>query len=218
VSSAADPVRGWRSAQVERELPGLALLQHETSVGRAGALDGGSPPDVLERLRERANRLRGSRVVTMRREPVPSAYRVFFRHVGIDPDVQFTPLEAAVVTRMLHGGFPSGGLLADILLIALLDTGVAVWALDASTLDGPLGIRLGEPSDSLAQAGELAAGRLVVADMRRALASLFGAVAQEHRPRGACERVRLFAVQVPGVPALYVEEALWSCASSLQAP
>jgi hypothetical protein len=29
--------------------------------------------------------------------------------------------------------------------------------------------------------------------------------------------VRLFGVQVPGVPALFVEESLWSCGSALLA-
>ena len=79
--------------------------------------------------------------VGLRREPVPSAYRVFFRHIGIDPDIERTPIEAAVLERMLRGGFPTGGLLEDVLLIALLDTGVPVWALDTATLDGPLGVR-----------------------------------------------------------------------------
>ena len=83
---------------------------------------------------------------------MPSAYRVFFRHIGLDPDVQRTPVEAAVLERMLRGGFLSGGMLDDILLIALMDTGVPVWALDAAHVEGPLGIR---PS-----AGRRAAGAL----------------------------------------------------------
>ena len=54
-----------------------------------------------------SNRCRGARAVTLRREPVPAAYRVFFRHIGLDPDVVRTPIEAAVLERMLHGGFLS---------------------------------------------------------------------------------------------------------------
>ena len=46
-----------------------------------------------------------------------------------------------MLERMLKGGFLSGGLLEDVLLIALVDTGVPVWALDAERVDGPLGIR-----------------------------------------------------------------------------
>ena len=63
-----------------------------------------------------------------------------FAHIGLDPDIVRTPIEAAVLERMLRGGFLSGGLLSDVLLIALIDTGVAVWALDAESVDGPLGI------------------------------------------------------------------------------
>ena len=47
----------------------------------------------------------------MRREPVPSAYRVFYRHIGLDPDVVRTPIEEAMLARMLQGGFSSDGLL-----------------------------------------------------------------------------------------------------------
>ena len=87
--------------------------------------------------------------MSVRREPVPAAYRVFFRQIGLDPDVARTPIEAAVLERMLHGGFLSGGLLADVLLIALVDTGVPVWALDAEAVDGPLGIRASREGERL---------------------------------------------------------------------
>ena len=111
--------------------------------------------------------------MALRREPVPAAYRVFFRHIGLDPDVERTPIEAAVLERMLRGGFPTGGLLEDVLLIALLDTGVPVWALDADSLDGPLGIRPsleGEPLGRSPSAPPLPPGSLVVADASAALA------------------------------------------------
>ena len=112
--------------------------------------------------------------MTVRREPVPAAYRVFFRHIGLDPDVVRTPIEAAALERMLRGGFLSGGLLEDILLIALVDTGVPVWALDAEAVDGPLGIRSSSEGEPLGRGLPalrcLPAGRLVVADASAALA------------------------------------------------
>ena len=110
---------------------------------------------------------------------MPAAYRVFFRHIGLDPDVVRTPIEAAVLERMLRGGFLTGGLLEDVLLIALVDTGVPVWALDAEAVDGQLGIRAsaeGEPLGRSRDAPALPAGRLVVADASAALAVLFGRV------------------------------------------
>ena len=132
-----------------------------------------------------------------------------------------TPIEAAVLERMLRGGFLTGGLLQDILLIALMDTGVPVWALDAETVDGPLGIRPSREGEQLGRSHDpplLPDGRLVVADAGGALAVLFGDAAPGHEPGARTPRVMLFAVQVPGVPTLYAEEALWTCAHALQAP
>ena len=43
--------------------------------------------------------------------------------------------------RLMHGGFESHGALEDALLLAVVETGVPIWALDDATLDGPLGIR-----------------------------------------------------------------------------
>jgi DNA/RNA-binding domain of Phe-tRNA-synthetase-like protein len=222
MSAAPTPelVRGWCAREVEQELPGLALLSTHAEVGRPGSLTGASPADLLSRLREKSNRFRGANAVAVRREPVPSAYRVFFRHIGLDPEVVRTPIEAAVFDRMMHGGFISAGLLEDVLLIALLDTGVPVWALDAESVDGPLGIRASAEGERLGRskdASELPEGRLVIADAVAPLAVLFGELAAAHAARSRSPRLVLFAVQVAGVPELYAEEALWSCRASLQA-
>jgi hypothetical protein len=219
MSSDAQPAPGWRAREIEEELPELGILVIEARFAGDRALTGDSPREVQDRLRELSNRFRGAQAVAMRREPVPAAYRVFFRHIGLDPDVVRTPIEAAVLERMVHGGFRTGGLLEDVLRIALLDTGVPVWALDASTVEGPLGIRPsreGEPLGRGAGASLLPAGRLVVADASAALAVLFGALAPKHEPVAGTRRLELFAVRVAGVPALYAEEALWSCQAALE--
>jgi DNA/RNA-binding domain of Phe-tRNA-synthetase-like protein len=217
----APPIVGWRSPEVEEELPALRLLSVEVDVARAASLTGGSARDVEARLRELSNRFRGARGVSIRREPVPSAYRVFFRHIGLDPDAERTPIETAVLERMLHGGFLSRGLLDDVLLISLLDTGVPIWALDAGTVQGQLGIRLsrdGEPLGCASSAFALPAGQLVVADESAALAILFGELGAGYRPKARSRRLVLFSLQVAGVPTIYVEEALWACRASLQQP
>src|SRR5207247_3963756 len=95
-------------------------------VTRAGSLTGASPVDIKERLRELSNRYRGAAAVNMRRDPIPVAYRVFFRQLGLDPESARTPIEAAVLDRMMQGGFLSTSLLEDVLLIALLDHAVDV--------------------------------------------------------------------------------------------
>ena len=212
-------VRGWRGRELEEELPGLSLFVTEAVYTRKQALTGESPAEVRTRLHELSNRFRGARAVGIRREPVPAAYRVFFRQIGLDPDVVRTPIEAVMMERMLRGGFATAGLLEDARLIALLDTGVPVWALDARGLDGELGLRAcaeGEPLGRSPAAPALPAGGLVVADASTPLAVLFGEVAPGHEPGAATDRVALFAVQVDGVPSLYVEEALWTCSTALE--
>jgi DNA/RNA-binding domain of Phe-tRNA-synthetase-like protein len=183
-----------------------------------GSLTGPSPPAVLGRLREHSNRWRGARAVNVRQEAIPGAYRVFFRHIGLDPDVTRTPIEAAVLERMLDGGFLSEGLIADVLTIALIDTSVCVWALDSDTVNGPLGIRLSRAEERLGRGSDgphLGGGRLIVADADSPLATLFGEPAPGHEPTAGTRRLVLFAVQVAGVPDLHIEEALWMCRSAL---
>jgi DNA/RNA-binding domain of Phe-tRNA-synthetase-like protein len=217
---AGELVAGWCAQEVEQELPGLRLLSAVVEVTRNESLTGPSPADVLARLDEKANQLRGANAVAVRREPVPSAYRVFFRHIGLDPEVVHTPIEAAVFERMMQGGLLSRGLLADVLLVGLLDTGVPLWALDAERVTGPLGIRASAPGERLGRAPdavELPEGRLVIADSETPLAVLFGELAERHTPTAHTRRVLLFAVQVAGVPGLYVEEALWGVATALEA-
>ena len=219
MSEPSETALGWSANEIEDELPGLRLLVSEVRHQRRGLLTGDSPREIAARLRELSNRFRGARAVSIRRESVPAAYRVFFRQIGLDPDVVRTPIEAAVLERMLRGGFVASTLLEDVLLIALLDTCVPVWALDADAVDGPLGIRVsceGEPLGRSHDALALPAGRLVVADSSCALAVLFGELAGAHEPHARTERLKLFAVQVSGVPTLYAEEALWSCKAMLE--
>jgi DNA/RNA-binding domain of Phe-tRNA-synthetase-like protein len=149
-----------------------------------------------------------AQAVALRTRRVPYAYRVLFHHLGLDPDATRTPLEALVVERLLRGGLPSRGMPGDALALAVLETGVPVWALDAAELRGDLRIRparTGEPPGP--------AGRLVIADDRGPVAVLFGDVARPPGP--ATGAVVLIAVQAPGVDALTVDEALWTAADAL---
>jgi DNA/RNA-binding domain of Phe-tRNA-synthetase-like protein len=212
-------VVGWCAQEVQEAFPDLRLVVSEARLQGSGSLTGGSPQGVRERLGALSDRWSGAQAVMVRRQAVPAAYRVFFRHIGLDPDVQRTPMEGAVLERMFDGGFVSRGLLRDVLLLALVDTGVPVWALDGEALDGPLGVRLsrrGEPLGRAKQARELQDGQLVVADASAALGLLFGELAPEHGVHSRTRQLALFALQVPGVPELQVEEALWSAQSTLE--
>ena len=204
---------GWIDVELALEFPELRLV----SVA-APAPPRRSPPALRERLALLADRFHGARALTLRREPVPAAYRVFFRHIGLDPDVQRTPVEAAALGRLLQGGLISQGTIEDALLVAVVETGVPVWALDAERVNGPLGLRgarAGERLGAGRYAHDLAQGRLVVADATGPVAVLFGDVAPGRRPHRDSARLRLFAVAAPGVPALHVEEALFGCAEAL---
>ncbi|MGN6372757.1 MAG: phenylalanine--tRNA ligase beta subunit-related protein [Solirubrobacteraceae bacterium] len=210
--------RGWCEHEVQQELPELSLVCLRASP-RLPSLTGASPRALRLRLRELSNRWRGARAVGVRQEPVPAAYRVFFRQIGLDPDVVKTPVEAAVLERMLDGGFLSRDAISDVLTIATMDTCVPVWALSAEELDGQLGVRLSREGERLGGTGDgwqLGAGRLVVADAERAVALLFGEISPRHLPRADTTAVTLFAIQVAGVPELHVEEALWSARQLLE--
>jgi DNA/RNA-binding domain of Phe-tRNA-synthetase-like protein len=197
---------GFVEPGVHEEFPGLRLCW-TTVEARLGP----SPRAVKQRLRALSNRVHGATVVAMRTQPIPHAYRAFFRQIGLDPDADRIPSEEAAVMRLMHGGFRSTGIVGDALLIGLVETGVPVWALDGELVDeGGLGIRTtraGEPFGSPER--PLPEGRLVVADATRIHAILFGEIALGHEVGPRSNRVTLYAVAVDGVPAIHVEEALW---------
>jgi DNA/RNA-binding domain of Phe-tRNA-synthetase-like protein len=197
------------------EFPGLRLdwLEVATGGGR------GSPAALRRRLKLLSDRYRGADVVAMRTWPIPHAYRAFFHQIGLDPDTTRIPSEQAAVDRLLHGQFRSRSLIDDALLIALLETGVPVWALDAASVDGTgLGIRASRAGERLGTGTDgfsLAPDRLVVADGGCVHALLFGEVASGHRVGARTSGIVLFAVGVEGVPRIHLEEALWQAVDAL---
>lgn len=203
---------GFVEEPLPTEFPGLRL-----SWVTVDARPRPSPRPVRQRLGTMSNRYHGASVVAMRTQPIPRAYRSFFRQIGLDPDVNRIPSEEIAVARLLHGGLRVEGLPADALRIALVETGVPVWALDADHVDvAGLGLRLsvaGEPFGI--DHHPLGARRLVVADARAAHALLFGPIAPGHEVRRTTSRLTLFAVGVEGVPDIHLEEALWICADVL---
>lgn len=211
------PAEGFVSEDVRAELPGLRLDWISVVARRRD-----SPRIVKRRLNDLSSRYRGANAVALRTQPVPHAYRAFFRQIGLDPDVDRIPSEEAVVARLLHGGFRSENLIADALLISLIETGVPIWAIDAERVPaGGLGIRTsveGERLGSSELSPYLPSERLVVADAERIQALLFGGIAPGHEVTGRTRRVVLFSVGVAGVPMIHIEEALWVCAEVLSAP
>jgi DNA/RNA-binding domain of Phe-tRNA-synthetase-like protein len=209
------PAAGFVASELADEFPGLRL-DWVTIPGRRGR----SIPAAARRLRELSSRYRGASVVAMRTQPVPHAYRAFFRQIGLDPDTERIPSEQLALDRLLAGGFQPRERIDDALALALIETGVPVWAIDAAHVDaGGLGIRISVAGDRLG-AGEgapaLGGGRLVVADRAHIHALLFGELAPGHGASASSERITLFSVGVDGVPAIHVEEALWICLEALE--
>jgi DNA/RNA-binding domain of Phe-tRNA-synthetase-like protein len=210
------PRDGPVAEELRAELPGLGVVSLALPAPRAKR----SPQGVREHLELLSTRFRGADALALRQRPVPHAYRVAFRHVGLDPDVTRTPVEAAAIERLVQGGFVSRGLLDDALTIALVETGVPLWALDVDAVDGELRLRLADSGERLgdgADAVPLPAGQIVVADAHAPLAPLFGEPAAARLPGRRTTRLLLYALRVDGVPLVHVQEALWQCAETLGA-
>ena len=206
------PEAGWVSAELREELPGLALRYLLVDRG-----SGRSPRSVKDRLGQMSNRFSGPQAINLRHQPIPWAYRVFYRHIGLDPDDQPTPVEAVALERIKRGGFISQNLLDDALTIAIIESGVALRAFDADRVDGPPGIRQTEAGEELGgRPGPLPPGTLVIADSSRPIALLFGATASGRGVDPKTKRTLLAAVQVKGVPDIAVEEAMWLAADVLR--
>jgi DNA/RNA-binding domain of Phe-tRNA-synthetase-like protein len=210
------PIRDGKISSVLRdEFPGLALRYSIVE-----AQPGRSPSGVRQHLRYISDRLHGRRALHLRREPIASAYRVFFRQIGLDPDEFRTPVEAAVLERLRAGGFKSHGLVDDALTIAIVETGVAMRALDADRINGGLRLRLAQPDERLGgerDGFELPQGTLVLADEQSSIGLIFGETAPGRGVQPHTRRVAVCAIQVQGVPEISVEEAIWSCIGVLRA-
>lgn len=196
------------------EFPGLGLAWIEVD-GRPGR----SPEPVRRRLRDLSDRFYGAHAIHLRERPIPWAYRVFFRQIGLDPDRTRTPAEQLALDRLRDGGFVTQGLPADALAIATVETGVALRAFDADRLAGALCIRDSAPGESLpGRPGELPRGTLTVADGRAPVGLLFGATGEGYGVARETRRIAVAAIQVGSVPQIAVEEALWMVETTLNPP
>jgi hypothetical protein len=206
----AAPRLGAVDPAVAAELPGLRLDWLAVDVP-ARAISERPLSSPAERLRALSNRYRGATVIAMRTHPIPRAYRTFYRQIGLDPDVERIPSERAATERLLHGGFRSTDLVSDACLVAVIETGVPVWALDAAGVDlGPPGLGIG-----FADGAGAPARSLVVRDRCTVHAPLFGTPLPGHEPRPSAPTVVLYALGVAGVPQIHIDEALWTASDLL---
>jgi DNA/RNA-binding domain of Phe-tRNA-synthetase-like protein len=207
------PEPGWIDPALAEEFPGLSIVSTamETATGR-------SPEALKERLRSLSDRIAGAQAILLRQQPIPWAYRVFFRHIGLDPDTTRTPIEQLIFDRMHGGRFASRNRVDDALTIAMVEVGVALRAFDADRVSGAVGLRLsGEGEGFEGRVSPLPEGTIVVADQERALGILFDRTAEGRGVRRGTSLVLLVAIGVRGVPDIALEEALWVAGSALRA-
>jgi DNA/RNA-binding domain of Phe-tRNA-synthetase-like protein len=207
------PEPGWIDAELADEFPGLSIVSTalDTTTGR-------SPEALKERLRTLSDRIAGAQAIQLRQQPIPWAYRVFFRHIGLDPDTTRTPVEQLIFERIHDGRFKSRNRIDDALTIAMVEVGVALRAFDADRVDGRVGLRLSEQSEAFeGRTSPLPDGTIVVADEKRALGILFDRTAEGRGVRKGTSSVLLVAIGVRGVPDIALEEALWVAGSALRA-
>jgi hypothetical protein len=140
---------------------------------------------LRQRLRGLSDRHGGAHAISQASREVPAAYDRLQRRLG---DTGRSPPEALTVGRLIRGAYRSRGVLPDALTIATADTEVAVWALDADRVTGPL--RLLDRA---------------IADDTGPLAALFATPDSVTR---ATRRLLLYTLVAPGIPDLAVEEAL----------
>lgn len=206
------PRQGWVAPHLVSEFPGLGVAWVEVD-GRPGR----SPEPVRHRLRVLSDRFYGAHAIRLRERPIPWAYRVFYRQIGLDPDHTRTAVEQLALDRLHDGAFKSQGLPADALTIAVVETGVTLRAFDADRLEGGVCIRESAPGESLpGPVGALAQGTLVVADDARPVGLLFGETADGYGVGPTTRRIAIAAIQVGSIPQIAIEEALWMAAATIE--
>lgn len=204
------PRTGWIDNVVAASFPDLGLHWARSLVSFMPA----SRKAAKAGLRELSASHQTGRAIVRGADPTVFAHEIFFRRIGLDPyKAPRTPAQAVMADRLLRGEFKSRSLIEDAGLIALIETGVSVSAMDARGFTEALGIREVWPGEDMQSADGKAAplrpGALVVAAGGPPMAAVFGRVAERWQVTKATAEVLLFAIRPPGVAALQADEALW---------
>lgn len=201
---------GWQAAEgllaidadVAAEFPGLRLPYAVISGLR---LDRPRSPLLSERLATAAERLTGPMIRELRASAEGTAYRAFYRQVGLDPDRTRPPVEALVAERVMRGGFVEGPTWRDALVVASVTGGVALQAFDARRLADPPAVTLSADQ------------RLVLSAGGDRVADLLGEPARRYRPGPSTRRLLVVATAVPGISEATARAAIDEAAGLLVA-
>jgi hypothetical protein len=157
-----------------------------------------SPRALRRQLNALSDRHGGARAITQRTREIPQAYRI---HYGIER----SPAEELTIKRLIRGQYRSRGVLRDALLIATMDTEVAVYALDAERVTGTPQLAGGEIVDDDGPLAPLFADPGATTGPPWARRRV---VDRDVAATRATRRVTLYAITAPGIADLAVEEAL----------
>ncbi len=195
------PTRAKIEPHIRDEFPELVLSYIRVRI------EHGSSRHMAKRLKLLADRIGGAQAVTLREQPTPHAYRTFFRHIGLDPDVTRTPIEEVVVRRLVTGGFRRSWPASDALTLAVADTGVAIWAYDGDAVRGDLVLRQAVEGERVG-ASTVSAGTILISDEIEPLSVLFGSASAEAEAKPDSASAVACGLKVAGVSQLEVDEAL----------
>ena len=203
---------GWVAPELAQELPGLEVFWLTVDAAPAR-----TPEPIRRRMRDLADRITGAKVVQSRRDSVPWSYRVLWRRLGVDPDVDRTPVEALMVQRLEYGGLPSRGMPNDAIVVATLETGVPIVVVDAARVSGRPGLRPAATGEAIGADRPLRGGEVIYADERAPLARLDGEVATDVAVGDGTTSMLVCALAASAVSRLEIDEALWTAARMLEA-
>lgn len=209
----AAPEPGWVEEELAEEFPALKIVTSTIE-----AKTGKSPQVLRDQLNELSDRISGPNAVNVRHQPIPWAYRVFFRHIGLDPDKIRTPIEQLIFERIYDGTLYTHKRVEDAITVAVIEVGVAIQIFDSDRVEGEVGVRRSVEGEGFeGRVSPLLAGTLVIADEKRPLSILFGATAKGRTPDRKTRRMLLTAIGVNGVPDIALDEGLWVAMSALRA-
>jgi DNA/RNA-binding domain of Phe-tRNA-synthetase-like protein len=194
---------GWVDHAVAREFPALRLRYTVVEAGPE------IPSKALrDRLKDLSTRFSGRHSMELPTKPIPAAYRIFMRQVGLDPDIHLSPVESYFSDRILRGGFLNYNSVADALTIAIVESHVALTVVDADLIELPLGIRPVRLEDE----SDLALGTLCIADAKGVISSLLAAPEVSNELNPHTKRTVFMAIGVEGVADWRLDDALWRVA------
>ena len=202
-----DAESGWLDHRFAGEFPTVSMRY---TVIEATNLR--SSPAMRSRLADHSTKFTGTYAMELPRHQIPAAYRAFYRQLGLNPDAQPPALEAIARERILRGWFPSHGVVSDALLVATIESHIALQVIDAAELDGPLGIRPARTEDS----PTFTPGTLVIADAQKPVAELFGPPVDSCVVSAVTTSIAIYAVGVPGMDPWLLDDALWRVADMIR--